>query len=362
MTTRSRRSGGQAAKAATPDKPVETKPSAAKAEAPDTAEATVKAEAAEAKKAAQDDVPAGQDDNLARDGEQPGNDTDQHATDGGNAAGDEQGSGPTVGQQAAAVEDVLHIDGDPVPAEVDRAMVRDETGLSPEPFVMGSEGEAVATAPTGDDPRNGAPTAIGSDRSGAMRAADPAVPTAPTGGDARNGAPVNMAGQLDTTGELRGRDAAAKLVGSGVRGEQGVGTLDRDLPADERPTYPSTTLTRATPDAAPMEPDDVKRATEPKLGDVQTSTDPIAAAAAIQSQAGDDTVDLLDAKTGQPVKPSEFFEVPDGLAARTLMRVNRRVVEVYTIRHTKSPNQRLLFTEGQLVPVGIAQTLITLHG
>lgn len=334
MTTKPRRSGGAA-------KPAEAQ---AKAEIKDEEKAG---------QAAAKDVEAT--DNVKREGEQPGTaEPERHATDGGNAAGE----GASVGQLAAA-EDVLHLDGDPVPAEVDRGMALPETGISPEPFTGGE----VATAPTGDDERNGKPTAIGTDTSGEMRNADPAVPTAATGADdARNGAPLGMAGTTDRGGELRGRDAAARLEGSGVRAERGVGTLDRDLEPDERPTYPSTTLTRATPDAAPMEPDDVKRATQPKLGDPQTSTDPIAAAAAIRSQAGDDTVDLVDDATGKSIKPSQFFEVPDGPIARTYRRVNARVVEVYTVRHVKTPNRRLLFTDGQMVPVAMAETLISLHG
>lgn len=279
------------------------------------------------------------------------------ATDSDNATED----GPSVAELAATAQDVLHTDGDPVPAKVDKGMVRDETGISPAPFVLGSEGEAVATAPTGDDERNGKPLGIGTDTSGELHRQDPAVPTAATGaGNTGNGAPVNMEGTLNK--EFGGNATpSAQLVGSGVRGEQGVGTLDPNIGVDERPTYPSTTLTRATPDAAPMEPEDVKRATEPKHGDVQTSTDPIAAAAAIQSHAGDDTVELLG-RGGKPVKPSEFFDVPDDGRARSLRIVNQRVSEVYTVRHVKTPSRRLLFTEGQPVPVAVAETLIALHG
>lgn len=351
MTSKPRQRGGQARAKATPADatPDETPAAPTAQDQADAAAEQEKAERdAEAEKAAQE---------QAASSAEPTPASEQAADEGAGAK-----DGPSIAEQAAYTEDVLHIDGDPVPDRPARAMVREETGISPEPFVLGSEGEAIATAPTGDDARNGKPLGIGTDTTGTMRTADPAVPTAPTGGDVRNGLPVNMAGQIDTSGELRTREPVAKLVGSGVRGEQGVGTLDPDLPPDERPTYPSTTLTRATPDAAPMEPDDVKRATEPKLGDVQTSTDPIAAAAAIQSHAGDATVDLIDHKTGTSIVPSDFFETIDGPQGRSMMRCNARVVEVYTVRHTKSPGQRILFTEGQLVPVGIAQTLITLHG
>lgn len=356
MTTRSRRSGGQAAKA-TPDKPTEQ---AKTEQATDEQAAQEQAADEQAKTTAQAkaDEPANSPSasNTDKDGEQAPETVapETERTDGGNAAGD--GHGP-VQRAAEATADTLQVPGDPVPAEVDKSMVRAETGLSPEV----PEGD-TPTAPTGDDERNGKPLGIGTDTTGELRHVEGAVATAAYGQDARNGHATGMAAEGQINTEFGGNgDSVAKLAGSGVRAETGVGTLDRDLPPDERPQYPSTTLTRATPDAAPMEPDDVKYATQPKLGDVQGSLDPTMAAAQMPSMAGDVTVKLVDGK-GKEVKPSEFFEVPDGLAARNLRRVKHRVSEVFTVRKVSTPSQRLLFTEGQEVPVDVAETLIRLHG
>jgi hypothetical protein len=304
------------------------------------------------------DAEAGPVDNVERAGEQLASSTPEtERTEGGNGAGE----GATMAQQAVFT-DTLHLPGDPVPDEVDMSMVRPETGLSPEVAEHDTTHGVVPTAPTGDTERNGKATAIPTDTSGELRHAEGAVPTAAFGQDARNGHATGMAaeGQIGTDFGGNG-DSVARLVADGVRGEQGVGTANPDIGPDERPTYPSTTLTRATPDAAPMEPEDVTHATEPKLGDVQGSLDPTMAAAGMPSMAGDVTVDLVD-ENGTSVKPSGFFETPEGLQARSFRRVNCRVSEVFTVRKVATPSRRLLFTKGQLVDIDVAQTLIRLHG
>lgn len=350
MTTQPRRSGGRAKAATTPldpEKAQETVDGQVKQQEDD-----VKAETAEHVEA---DGAAS--DNVEHEGEQQPEtvEPETERTEGGNAAGD---GATAVLRAAAATADTLQLAGDPVPAEVDKSMVRPETGLSPEV----EEHDVVPTAPTGDNPRNGKAEAIPTDTSGELRHVDGAVPTAAYGQAANNGHETGMAreGQIGT--EFGGNgDSVAKLVGDGVRGEQGVGTANPDIGPDERPQYPSTTLTRSSSRAAPMEPEDVKYATQPKLGDVQGSLDPTMAAAQMPSMAGDVTVKLVDGK-GNEVVPSDFFEVPDGIAARSFRRVKHRVSEVFTVRKSATPGRRLLFTDGQMVPVDVAETLIKLHG
>jgi hypothetical protein len=362
MTSRARRTGGQSKAADKAEDQAKAELDEAKAEAGDREAAETKDPAEEkvskvdATRGEGDDAAeAGPVDNIEREGEQPDGNVppEQEATEGGSAAGE----GATVAQQAA-FRDTLVVDGDPVPERVDKSMVNEETGLSPE---VASDA-FVLTAATGDTERNGRPVGIPTDTSGELRRADGAVPTAAFGQDPRNGHLTGMAARGQLSQEFGGNgDSPARLAGDGVRAEVGVGTANPDIGPDERPTYPSTTLTRKSPDAAPMEPEDVKYATQPKLGDVQGSLDPTMAAAQMPSMAGDVTGKLVNQR-GNAVKPSNFFEVPEGPQARTFRRVKYRVSEVYTVRHVATPSRRLLFTEGQMVDVDVAETLIRLHG
>lgn len=321
MTTRSRRSGGQA-KAAADAQPKDEKPTAEQAEQPkDEAPATEQAAAEETK-------------------------VSEHGV---NAAG----PGPSIATQAATASPLV-LSGEPQPDTVDRGLVNDETGLSPE-----VPEPITATAATGDNERNGAPTAIGTDRTGELRKTEQVV-TAAHGGESRNGTPDRMlAGQVSH--EFGGNDDPhAKLINGGVRAEVGTGT-GTPAPAVTQVQYPSTTLTRSTSSAAPMEPADVRRATEPRLGDVATSTDPVMAASTMPSMVGDQTLALVN-RAGDEVNPSDFFEVPEGAEGRAFRRVKFRVSRVYTVRNSRSPSQMLMFTEGQLVPVAEAEALISLRG
>jgi hypothetical protein len=233
---------------------------------------------------------------------------------------------------AEPVADVLHIAGNPTPATVSKNMVRNESGVSP----AANAGVATVTAPTGDTDRNGRPINSTIDTTGALRTNPPAA------------APAHP-------------QPSPFLAGDGVRAQIGAGTLNPTLPADTRPTYPDVTVTRASSSATPMEPSDVTHVTEPKLGVVQGSTDPVMAASAMRSAPGDVLSKLVNT-AGATVKPSEFFEVPEGVEGRGFRRVKYNVSEVFTVRHTKSPGRRKLFIEGQLVPQAQAETLVSLYG
>lgn len=283
--------------------------------------------------------------------EQKADQPEKAATDGGNAAGE----GATTEQQST-VASTLPLSGEPQPAKVDKGMARPETGVAPEAFAGGD----ADTAAYGDNERNGKATGIPTDTSGELRHREGAIPTAAHGGTERNGLAVDMI-EGQTSKEFGGNgDPEAKLLNDGVRAEVGAGT-GTDAPKDERPQYPSTLLTRSSSSAAPSEPKDVKLATQPRLGDPQTSTDPTMASAMMPSMPGDVTVKLVN-QAGDEVTPSDFFEVPEGVQGRSFRRVKHRVSEVFTVRKVKTPSRRLLFTEGQLVPVEVAQTLIELHG
>lgn len=332
MTTKPRQRGGQSA--------------AAKA-----AKATAAAEAAPANPA-----PAPAEETVtAPAGDQP---TDQPTDGQADGQGDEPADDSPEFVQQGELGPVFPVQGDPVPEQPDQGMVLAETGISPEPF---PGGEPLTAATPFDPERNGQATAVGVDKTGELRHVEGAAPTAAFGGSDRNGRPVSqLETQIDKTFGGNG-DPTAKLQADGVRAEVGTGTLNPDLPADERPMYPSSTMTRASSDAAPMEPDDVKLATEPKRGVVETSTDPIAAAAVVQSHVGDQ-MDKLVNERGEEVKPSEFFEPIEGPRGKTLRRVNCRVSELFTVRNVKTVSKRLLFVEGQEVPESVAQQLIALHG
>jgi len=280
------------------------------------------------------------------------------ATDTSGKADEQQGpqGEDAEGVEQAPVASTLPLSGEPQPAKVDKGMARPETGRGQEAFAGGEPD----TAAYGDTERNGKAMGIPTDTSGELRHREGAVPTAAFGGTERNGLATEMI-ESQTSKEFGGNgDPEAKLLNDGVRAEIGAGT-GTPAPKDERPQYPSTLLTRSSSNAAPTEPTDVKLATQPRLGDPQTSTDPTMASATMPSMPGDVTVKLVNGK-GDEVTPSEFFEVPEGIQGRGFRRVKHRVSEVFTVQKVKTPSKRLLFTEGQLVPVEVAQTLIELHG
>lgn len=254
--------------------------------------------------------------------------------------------GPTIGQLAQAQTTEQ---GEPQPAEVDRGLVNPETGVSP------AFGEDGVVHVDGEGDHFGEPSDIGVDKSGEHRHG--AAPAA-HGDHPGNGQPQlgDRSGGPNTGGR---EDRMAAGDGTAVLGVGGTAPA----PAFEGPTYPATTLTRESSKAAPVEPADVRRATEPAQGYVQSSTDPIAAAAAIGSMTGEEGTGLVLSATGEPVKPSEVFEVPDEPnLARGFRRAKARVSEVYNVRRVKTPSRRLLFVEGQLVPVTVVEDLIAQLG
>lgn len=269
--------------------------------------------------------------------------------DGGDTVGSRDINAPAGPTTAQLTQVQTTAQGEPQPAEVDRGLVNPETGVSP------AFGEDGVVHVDGEGDHFGEPSDIGVDKSGEHRHG--AAPAA-HGDHPGNGQPQlgDRSGSPNTGGR---EDRMAAGDGTAVLGVGGTAPA----PAFEGPTYPATTLTRESSKAAPVEPADVRRATEPAQGYVQSSTDPIAAAAAIGSMTGEEGTGLVLSATGESVKPSQVFEVPDepGLA-RGFRRANARVSEVYNVRRVKTPSRRLLFVEGQLVPVTVVEDLIAQLG
>lgn len=244
-------------------------------------------------------------------------------------------------EQAPAEHD--HEGGD-LPA----GMYREETGVSP---AIGKDGVAHVS---GEGDHFGEPIELGVDKTGKHRGhGHPAA----HGNTEANGRPVegdrSLGNNTPRGDELAAGDGTAVL---GVGGTK---------PADPfaGPEYPSTTLTRESSKAAPVEPDDVKRATEPAQGYVQSSTDPVAAAAALNSMTGQEGIGLIRSDNGKEIKPSELFEVPeDAGKARGFRIAKHRVSELYSVQRVDLPMRRLLFVEGQEVPVAVAEALIAQLG
>jgi hypothetical protein len=241
---------------------------------------------------------------------------EEQATEGGDAAGE----GASVTQQAA-FSSTFHQDGEPQPATVAQGMARPETGVSVEAFT----GSEVPTAAFGDNERNGKAMGIPTDTSGELRHREDAIPTAAHGGTERNGLATEMI-EGQTSKEFGGNgDPAAKLQNDGVRAEVGSGT-GTPAPKDERPQYPSTTLlTRSGPNAAPMEPEPTSSG-PPSPAWVTSRRPPTRRWPPRRCRRCPATrPSSWSTAAGDEVKPSEFFEVPDGPQARSFRRVKHRV-------------------------------------
>jgi hypothetical protein len=210
------------------------------------------------------------------------------------------------------------------------------------------------TAASGVDPeRNGAATQVGTTRETPDPSEGPATAAHP-GEEERSGTAHHMRENHTARDEKPGE---GQLL-NGFRAELGTGT-GTPAPDDERPTYPSTTLVRKSPRATPLEPADVKRAVEPRLGHDLTSTDAAAAAAGLRSMAGENATRLLDAD-GKEVSASDVFESVESNPTIRIVKTN--VVEEYTVHRQKTPLTRLLFFKGQVLPAQQAEMFVAQHG
>jgi hypothetical protein len=113
--------------------------------------------------------------------------------------------------------------------------------------------------------------------------------------------------------------------------------------------------------AAPLEPPAALAGVQPpdpETGYAESSTNPVAAAAALRTVPGDDHIDLID-DNGDPVNPEELFDDPG--AHSTIVRVNRRVIERFTYRGAARPATRLYLRPGQVVSRAEAERIKAAH-
>jgi hypothetical protein len=111
-------------------------------------------------------------------------------------------------------------------------------------------------------------------------------------------------------------------------------------------TARATSATAET-DAAPLD------APEPrprKLGHPDSSTNFVAANAALRSPPGSNHVRLLDA-SGADVDPESVFEFPPSESPSMMATVNRQVFQEFTYPEASTPTTQLLYPAGARVPV-----------
>lgn len=98
------------------------------------------------------------------------------------------------------------------------------------------------------------------------------------------------------------------------------------------------------PTAAPLAPDQGTQLS-PRLGNPGSSTNPVAAAAALRSQPGTGHVQFVS-EDGTALSPDDIFVDEGGPTVTAKTRVH----EVYRYRNATSHGVQLLYTPGQLVP------------
>lgn len=266
-------------------------------------------------------------------------------------------AGASSGAPVAAAKSA-HPTGTPEPAKVDKALAPSVT-TGPTPNGPRVDNPDAVAASGANQELNGEATAVGSARGEQPPEADGenAPRTAAVGDVANNGLALDMR-ENDT---VRGDKPGEGILLNGPRAEKGTGT---DTPEDpdatkDLPDYPSTTLVRKTPNAAPLEPADVRQAVEPKIGHDLTSTDATAAGAGLRSHAGETGLRLLNRK-GEEVQPSDIF---DSIESTPYLRVVKEdVVEEFIVHRQKTPLTRLLFAKGQQVPTATAEQFVAAHG
>lgn len=111
--------------------------------------------------------------------------------------------------------------------------------------------------------------------------------------------------------------------------------------------------------AAPLAAPERAAQLEPADGHADSSTDNVAAQAALRSPAGANFVRLVDPDGKALDVAKDVFEYPaSGEDPKTTATVKTHVVEVYTSENARTASQQLLLTKGQEVPLGQVSQII----
>lgn len=137
-----------------------------------------------------------------------------------------------------------------------------------------------------------------------------------------------------------------------VAGGAPVAPGDGDgVSAEGAPEAPSGT------DAAPLTPDEATVQRSPHLGVPESSTNPVAANAAVMSPPGSAHVRLVG-EDGNRVGLDEVFEFPGPGNPRMVATVKQRVYQEFFYPNTSTPATHLLYPAGAEVPVPEAMRVV----
>ena len=151
----------------------------------------------------------------------------------------------------------------------------------------------------------------------------------------------------------------AKAASALAAEDSGTDTASQEQESTPQETAPKTEAAgfAAMADAAPIEAPEAKRARSPHLGRTDSSTNPIAANAALRSPTGSKHLRLLG-EADKALTLKDVFAFPVAGSAETLATVKETVYEEFTYPNTTAPARHLLFLAGARVPIGEAYRLI----
>lgn len=115
--------------------------------------------------------------------------------------------------------------------------------------------------------------------------------------------------------------------------------------AGEKATLRTMSVAAET-QAAPLSAPDPAR----KLGDPYSSTDFVAANAALRSEPGARHIRLFDDE-GADIDPDDVFEFPPAESPSMLADVKRKTYQEFLYREARTPSTRLMYPAGARVPV-----------
>lgn len=139
---------------------------------------------------------------------------------------------------------------------------------------------------------------------------------------------------------------AEKVKPTGVTGP-GTGSAS---PEDEQERSPSTTVLPT--EAGPLVPTDVQKVHEPADGHPESSTNTVAAGAALRTVPGENHV-RLHTEDGEDVDVEDLFTEP--LGASRMVEVKQRVFQTFTYHKARTPTTRLAYNKGARIPLAEAE-------
>lgn len=125
---------------------------------------------------------------------------------------------------------------------------------------------------------------------------------------------------------------------------------DKPGAAADEPQQSSNASADEASEATQAAPLEAPPARPSRLGNPDSSTNFVAAAAALRSPSGSTHIRLHD-EDDNDVDPEGLFEFPPPESPSMLARVNERVFQQFTYPGATTPTSQLLYAQGAMVPV-----------